>query len=235
METRHTPPSPPPLRLLALESRVVLEAASFVLRPRRYRQLPHGDGHAVMVVPGFCTHDLATAPLRRALQNLGYSVHGWGCGTNMGMRSTIKLALAQRLEQLYDRYEGKVSLIGWSLGGVFVREMARQHSKRVRRVITLGSPISGHPDANNLVALFKLANRGRVVKSDLEGFNKRCVPPPVPCTAIYTRSDGIVSWTCTRETVAPHTESVEVSGSHLGLVYSREVLTVIAERLAIAE
>lgn len=226
---------PPSLRLLAFEARAMLEAARFILRPPNLERLPRGDGHAVMIVPGFGTNDQATAALRRALQRLGYSAHGWGCGTNTGMRSAIKLALAQRLDQMFERYEGKVSLIGWSLGGVFVREMARQQPDKVRRVITLGSPINGHPDANNIVRLFKLVGRADQVKTELGGFLKRCPAPPVPCTAIYTRSDGIVSWTCTQETAASNTENVEVHGSHLGLVHNTEVLRVIAERLAIVE
>jgi len=223
----------PSLRLLAMESRALFEAADFLLRGARTRRLPRGDGHPVMIVPGFGSSDFATAPLRAALERLGYAAHGWGNGTNFGMRSKVKSALAQRLEQLHERYETPVSLIGWSLGGVFVREMARHQSALVRRVITLGSPFNGNPDANNMVSLFKLANRGRPVKTDVEGFLKRKKPPPVPCTAIYTRSDGIVAWPCSIEENTPFTDNVEVRGSHLGLVFNRDALRVIAERLAL--
>ena len=136
--------------------------------------------------------------------------------------------------ELHDA-NGAVTLVGWSLGGVFAREMARHQPQLVRRVITLGSPINGHPDANNMVALFRLANRGKPVKTDLDGFARRIQPPPVPCTAIYTRSDGIVAWRASVEDAALNTENVEVRGSHMGLPFNSAVIRVIVERLARAD
>lgn len=217
--------------LLALEARVLAELPLFVLRTLSIRGLPRGDGHPLLVIPGFGANDLSTLPLRRALRRLGYDAHGWDLGTNLGMRPAIKNALSQRLQKLHAEHQAPVSLIGWSLGGVFAREMARHQPQMVRRIFTLGSPITGRPDANNMLALFRIANRGKAVNLDWEGFRKRCVPPQVPVTAIYTRSDGIVAWQCSMETPAPHTESVEVRGSHFGLVFNAQVLRVIAERL----
>lgn len=222
----------PSWKLLALEARALVEVPLFALRKPRLRGLPRGDGHPVMVIPGSGVHDLVTAPLRRALRELGYSVYGFGYGFNLGMRNMIKAGLMQRLNDLYESYEAPVSLIGWSLGGVFVREMARLQPQQVRRVITLGSPINGHPEANHLVSLFSLANRGRAARTDVEGFLRRRQPPPVPCTAIYSKSDGIVTWSCCLEEPAPNTENVEVSGSHLGLVCNPRALRIIAQRLA---
>ncbi len=222
-------PSP---RLLALEARVFAEIPLFLLRNLKVDELPRGDGHAVLVVPGFGANDLATLPLRRALNRLGYAAHGWGLGTNLGMRPTVKNALGQRLSKLAAETQRPVSLIGWSLGGVFVREMARHQPQLVRHVFTLGSPINGRPDANNMLALFRLANRGKPVNLDWEGFNKRRVAPPVPCTAIYSKSDGIVAWQCCLEDAASNTECAEVRGSHFGLVVNRQVLAVVADRLA---
>lgn len=224
----------PALHLLALEARVFAEIPWFLLRSLSIRGLPRGDGHPVMVVPGFGAGDLATLPLRRALQRLGYAVHGWDLGTNLGMRPAVKNALTQRLQKLSSEHQSPVSLIGWSLGGVFVREMARHQPQLVRRVFTLGSPINGRPDANNMLALFRLANRGKPVNLDWEGFRKRRTPPPVPCTAIYSKSDGIVAWQCSLEDAASNTECAEVRGSHFGLVVNGQVLRVIAERLATA-
>jgi hypothetical protein len=102
----------------------------------------------------------------------------------------------------------------------------------VRRLFTLGSPINLRPDANNMMALFRLMNAGRPVRLDLEGFRRRITPPPVPCTAIYTREDGIVAWPCCLEPEAEHTENVEVRGTHMGLPYNPAVIRAIAERLA---
>lgn len=221
----------PSLRLLALETRVFAEMPWFMLRSLSIGGMPHGDGHPVMVVPGFGAGDLPTRPLRRALHKLGYAAYGWEQGTNLGMRPAVKNALTQRLQKLSAEHQSPVSLIGWSLGGVFVREMARHQPQLVRRVFTLGSPINGRPDANNMLALFRVANRGKPVNLDWEGFRKRCTPPPVPCVAIYSKSDGIVAWQCSMEEAAPNTECAEVRGSHFGLVVNRQVLRVIAERL----
>jgi pimeloyl-ACP methyl ester carboxylesterase len=222
----------PSALLMVLEGRALAEFAAHRLRWTFLRDLPRGDRHPVLIVPGFGASDAATAPLRRVLERLGYNAYGWDQGRNLGMRPPIKEGLRTRLHKLHERHQAKVSLIGWSLGGVFVREMARHAPQYVRRVITLGSPINGHPGANNLMGLFKLINRGKPVNLDLEGFRRRIVAPPVPCTAIYTRRDGIVSWECCLEDQAPNTENIEVSGSHLGLPYNPQVIRVIADRLA---
>lgn len=222
----------PAAHLLMLEGRVWAELGLLPLRMRRLRlELPRGDGHAVMVVPGFGAGDAATRPLRRVLDGLGYASCGWGMGVNLGMRPQIKTALGLLLHKLHERH-GPVSLIGWSLGGVFVREMARHQPDYVRRVFTLGSPINVRPDANNMMKLFRLMNGGSPVSLDAEGFRRRIAPPPVPCTAIYSRTDGIVAWQCCREPDAENTESIEVRGSHMGLPFNTDVIRAIAERLA---
>ena len=222
------PPSP---LLLLLEGRAVAEYGELLLSWPLLHRLPRGDGHAVMVLPGFGGGDLSTRPLRRALTRLGYDAHGWGQGRNLGMRRSARTALNQRFEDLY-RDRGRLSLIGWSLGGIYAREMARAAPERVRRVITLGSPFNHHPRANNADRLYRWINGGSRNDIDWEGFNRRRVPPPVPCTAIYTKSDGIVAWRCAMEDPAPNTENVEVRGSHTGLGINVRVLRVIADRLA---
>ncbi|MGH8456723.1 MAG: esterase/lipase family protein [Stenotrophobium sp.] len=224
------PPSP---LLLLLEGRVAAEFGGLLVSLPLLRRLPHGDGHGVMVIPGFGADDGSTAPLRRVLRSLGYDAHGWGQGRNLGMRSGMKDALATRLRELHERHGGKVSLIGWSLGGVFVREMARAQPELVRRVFTLGSPINGHPDANNMTPLFRWVNRGKPMKLDWDGFQRRRVPPPVPCVAIHSRTDGIVDWHCSLEEPAANTENVEVFSSHLGLAVNPLVLRAIATRLCL--
>lgn len=221
------PPSPV---LLLLETRAFYEWAQFRLCAPRLRQLPRGDGHAVLVLPGFGASDAATAPLRRALEKLGYATYGWGLGRNTGPRKGQRESLKARLQELNEIHGGAVSLIGWSLGGVFARELARHHPQWVRQVFTLGSPINGHPDANNAAALFRRVNPR--FKSDLVEFEKRTQAPPVPCTAIHTRTDGVVHWRCAQEDAAPNTENLQVRGSHCGLVFNLQVLRQIAERLA---
>ena len=148
------------------------------------------------------------------------------------MRSSIRLALTSQLLRLNAQYHGAGSLIGWSLVGVFARELARHQPERACHVYTLGSPINGNPEANNMQSLFRWINRNRPVKTDWNAFNKRRQSPPVPCTALYSRQDGIVAWRCCIEDAAPNTENIEVGGSHFGLVFNRQVLKVLATKLA---
>ena len=232
LRTDETAERPPSKLLLLLEGRAFAEYFALLLRGSSLKKLPRGDGHPVLVIPGFGVSDTSTQPLRSILARLGHTAYGWQHGRNLGMRPAIKQGLAAQLQRLHAKHQAKVTLIGHSLGGVFAREMARAQPALVRRVITLGSPINVHPNANNLMGIFRMINRGKPVKLDLEGFQRRIVAPPVPCTAIYTRSDGIVSWRCCLEDDAPNVENIEVRGSHLGLAYNERVVRLIAERLA---
>jgi len=225
-----TDASPPSALLLLLEGRALAEYGALLLSWPLLARLPRGDGHPVLVLPGFGASDLSTEPLRGALTRLGYDVHGWELGRNLGMRRSLRDALDRRIEQLH-RERGRVSLIGWSLGGIYARELARGAPQLVRRVITLGSPFNHHPRANNADRMYRWINGGGD-EIDWEGFERRRVPPPVPCTAIYSKSDGIVAWQCAMEDPAPNTENVEVQGSHMGLGVNVQVLRVVAERLA---
>lgn len=224
--------SPPSLWYLLAEGRAWGEYAAFLLAAPWLRRLPRGDGHPVMVVPGFGATDFSTRPLRQLLSRLGYAAHGWEQGRNLGMGARIKQSLGRSLESLHQRHGQTVSLIGWSLGGVYVREMARHAPQHVRQVITLGSPFNAHPRANNVDGLFRLANRGKNLNLDWDAFQKRRVPPPVPCTAIHSKSDGIVAWRCSVEEAAPQTENIAVLSSHFGLAVNPLVVAVIADRLA---
>jgi pimeloyl-ACP methyl ester carboxylesterase len=228
-EVAVTPPSP---LLLVMEGRALGEYAALLLSRPFLSRLPRGDGHPVLVIPGFGASDASTRPMRRLLARLGHDVHGWGQGRNLGMRAQVRERLRLRLHELFRAGDRKVSLVGWSLGGVYARELARHCPGQVRRVITLGSPINGHPQSNNVDALYRWINGGVGAKPDWEAFQRRRQPPPVPCTAIYSRSDGIVHWRCCLEEPAPNTENVEVRASHLGLGVNPRALRVVAERLA---
>lgn len=220
----------PPWHWLPLEGRAFGE---YVL-DRVFRKSPEmerGDGHRVIVVPGFLGDDNAVAPLVDALKSTGYNCCSWGLGRNMGMTREVGQALAKLVDQHYSESQATVSLIGWSLGGVFVRELARRHPEKVRQVITLGSPIQ---DGDNLTisALYRLTNRKTPKKTDPQDQAKRSEPPPVPCSAIFTRSDGIVPWKASREPDRPHTRNIEVRGSHFGLPVNRAVWVECARLLA---
>ncbi len=227
--------SAPGIRLLLKEARVFRELGRYYLTTLSSVGLATGNGQPIMLVPGFGASDRHMKPLTRALNELGFAAHGWGQGYNWGMRPQVREAFENRLVELNERYGRKVAMLGWSLGGVFVRELARHRPELVSMVFTMGSPINGHPNANNVARLFNLMNPGKKVDSDMEGFQKRRIPPPVPCVAMHSKSDGIVAWQCAREVAAPNTENLEVRGSHFGLPCNPQVIKAVSDRLAILE
>ena len=226
-----TDPSAPPSReLLLLELRAVWELGAFFTLYPLLRTAPAGDGHPVLVLPGLAASDLSTRPLRTFLKDHGYYAHGWTLGPNHGPRPGAEAKMQERLAALHARHGRKVSVIGWSLGGVFAREMARRAPEHVRCVITLGSPFAGEPRASNAWQLYERVSERKV--DDWENRERMRTPPPVPSTAIYSRSDGIVAWQGCLEQPGPTSENIEVDGSHCGLGHNPAVLYAIADRLS---
>ncbi|HUG21653.1 esterase/lipase family protein [Piscinibacter sp.] len=221
---------PPSRGLLLLEVRAFAELAAFLSTIPLLRLIPAGDGHPVLVLPGLAASDRSTRPLRAFLRDRGYRVHGWKLGRNLGPRPGVEDAMQARLAGLHERYGRKVSLVGWSLGGVYARELARRAPSQVRSVITMGSPFAGAPRASHAWRLYEFVS-GRSA-DDWPGRERMKQPPPVPSTAIFSRSDGIVAWQGCLEREAGSTENVEVHGSHNGLGHNPAVLYVVADRLA---
>lgn len=227
----HAPP--PNALLVALELRAPWELWSVLPSWPALMRAPCGDGHPVIVFPGLSASDGSTLPLRGYLQNLGYDVSGWNQGYNFGPRAGI-LETAKR--QVIDTFEAsgeKASLIGWSLGGIYARELAKELPHCVRSVITLGTPFSGSHKSTNAWRLYELIS-GRSILREAENFDLPAAPP-VPTTSIYSRTDGVVAWPtsvqapCTRN---PHTENVEVFASHIGLGMNPSAWWAVADRLA---
>ena len=202
--------SPPPSRLLRLARlaepyRAGGELAAFAAWLPRLRRAPRGDGHPVLVLPGLLANDESTQTLRWYLRDRGYQPHGWDLGVNRGPDERILSALPQRLRSLATP-DRPVSLIGWSLGGLFALELAGSSPNLVRRVITLGSPLA------------RVSVRARQT--------------PVPVTAVFSRTDSIVTPERAVPPSGPHRENVEVQGSHVGLGHNPQALLVVADRLA---
>lgn len=198
---------------------------------------PRGDGHAVLTLPGLLASDMSTWPLRSFLRRLSYDPQPWLLGRNVGPANAITVGLPRRLHELHERTGRRVSLIGMSLGGVFARDLARSHPDLVRQVITLGSPFrlpGGHSGRRltHAEGIYRALLR-QYGRQDAERSDENDLPPlPVPATAIYTRSDGVVPWRLCLERESPRSESVEVWGSHCGLGHNPLALAVIANRLA---
>lgn len=231
------PQIPPPSALLALTEahRAAIEILTLNFSRRKLHKLaPTGDGHPVMVLPGFLGGDGYNSAMRRFLTQLGYSVHGWGQGRNLGPRDGVLEALEERIRFLSDRYDGPISLVGHSLGGIFARELAREFPDRVRQVISLGSPFGrGRMSASIPARLFTALNPPEDLPIDQDILHW---PPPVPTTAIYSRGDGVVHWKTTlQEDKHPLTQSIQVFGSHCGMTLNPLIWFLVSERLAVPE
>jgi pimeloyl-ACP methyl ester carboxylesterase len=224
--------------MLALEARAPVEFASSILLRGLLRFSPRGDGHAVLVLPGLAATDVSTAPLRRYLTSLGYRAEGWGLGRNTGPHrdgerfATIE-AIEQRLRTLKRESKGKVTLIGWSLGGVFAREVAKRQPKLVRQVITLASPFAGSARASNAATVYRILS-GDAPPREGAAYPGLDIPPPVPTTSIYTRTDGVVAWRACRHAAdaGAQVDDVEVAASHMGIGVNPLAWWVVADRLA---
>ena len=218
----------PSAGLMALEARAWLEFASLVPALPILQAAPSGDGHPVLVLPGWLASDRSTQALRWFLRRRGYHAHGWRLGRNHGPTAEIVSGMAERLTHLRARHGRAVSLVGWSLGGIYARERARRRPDDVRQVITLASPFRD-PDATNFL-ITRLA--GARPSRPPEVLARLRSPLPVPTTAIYSRTDGIVAWDSCVEPRGPQSESVEVRTSHCGMGHHPAALLVIADRLA---
>jgi pimeloyl-ACP methyl ester carboxylesterase len=231
VDPHYVPPPPAWLALTELQ-RVGLEVLSLSAVRRLLADLPGGDGHPVMVLPGFLGSDGYNAYLRRFLTRLGYAVHGWGCGRNLGPREGTLERLLERFHFLHERHGQPLTLVGHSLGGIFARELARQAPDKVRQVISLGSPFGrGRMTASYPARLFAALNPRDELPVD-EAFLHWA--PPVPTTAVYSRGDGIVNWQTSVQqpdyAQAP-VQNIQVRGSHCGMTLNPTVWYVLADRL----
>lgn len=227
---------PPSLALLALELRAPLEFGAVLPAWPALQRAPAGDGHSILVFPGLSASDASTFPLRGYLGTLGYKTEGWSQGFNFGPRAGVLETAKRALATACDRSGRKVSLIGWSLGGVYARELAKEMPDAVRCVITLGTPFAGPPKSTNAWRIYELTS-GRDIHREHETYDLASAPP-VPTTSIYSRSDGIVAWRGSIQRPSPRngmTENIEVVASHIGLGLNPSSWWAVADRLSQAE
>lgn len=197
-----------------------------------------GRGRPVLVLPGFSANDRLTGRLRGHLGRRGWEVHGWDLGSNHGLTETIVTGLPRRLAEIADRYDEPVALVGWSFGGLLARWLAHEHPDRVRQVVCLGSPWRAEGERTRATGLFERSREKHgIVDHAREIVDRLRGPVPVPLTAVWSRSDGIVPWRgCTVDEHdggagrAP-AENVEVVSSHVGMVANPLVLSVVVDRL----
>jgi hypothetical protein len=196
--------------------------------------LPRGDGHPVIVFPGLAADHRSISSMLALCRQLGYAAHDWGLGINTGPRGELDAwmdQLAGHVDALVAPRATTMSLIGLSLGGIYAREVAKRLRRRVRQVITVGTPFAGRPEHTNVAWLYRWLN-GRAPMFDDELLTRLRASPDVPTTSVFSRSDGVVAWqACLHEEGAQHTENIEVASSHCGLGWNTQVLAIVADRL----
>jgi hypothetical protein len=237
--------APPGWGLLALELRAPWEFASLLPAWPALQRAPRGDGHRVVVYPGLSTGDITTLPLRKYLDSLGYETFGWNQGFNLGPRKGVMQAGKEQLRELLARSDAPISLVGWSLGGIYARELAKELNKEhaalrgkkasapIRSIITLATPFAAGPRSTNAWWLYELTS-GREAQRESAKY-QLAHAPSVPTSSIYSRSDGVVAWRGSLQGAQSHnpqTENIEVLASHCGMGINPSAWWAVADRLA---
>ena len=219
-----------------------MEIASLMALAPWLSLAPRGDRHPVVVIPGFLADDDSTRVLRRFLTHLGYDVHPWGQGRNLGAaRMGGYETLVTHVLRIYRDSGSLVSLVGWSLGGVHAVAVADRAGYAIRQVVTLGSPLL-HSDEST--AMF------RALRATARTLNGQMLSPPhgarlgmnesitrirAPITSVFSRTDGVVPWQRSLLPARDFRDNIEVHSSHVGLGFNPAVLYAVADRLALAE
>jgi pimeloyl-ACP methyl ester carboxylesterase len=230
----------PPSKLLWLaEYRALWEMGFALTASPLLMTAPRGDGHPVLVLPGFLVSDVSTTMLRRYLKLLGYDAYGWELGRNLGGIRRMRAKLHERLAAIHAATGKTVTVIGWSLGGVYARDLAHAMPHAVRSVITLGSPFSRDRNASNISDVYEVVSGegewddGRGDTHEYDRIRERL---PMPATSIWSKVDGVVAWRTSVLRADERSENIEVLGaSHIGLGVNAAVLWAVADRLALPE
>ncbi len=232
--------TPNPLHSL-VEWRALLEAATLPVAWPFLQSAPAGDGHPVLLLPGFMAQEGTMVALRLFLQGRGYAVQTWGLGRNVGFQRRHAEALERKIRFIHHQTGRKVSLVGWSLGGVFALYGAHQAAECVRQVVTLGSPVSVDPEGSRSPPLVKALYRmiAHPLGPEVHAMQPRVKMmregrlPPVPISCLYSPSDGVVPpQEATMDGDDAAVENIRVAGSHTGLGFNPMVLGIVADRLA---
>ena len=219
--------SKPPLRHLLGELEWVIEP---VRRLVRRIDIPVAQTpRTVMLLPGFATHPLRMRYLAQNLEQAGHTVKRWGLGFNFGPTPEKLELLDRRLLDLHRRSGDKVVLVGWSLGGLFARELAHRHPHAVAKVVTMGSPFSHNPRSNNAWRAYQFIAGHRVDEPPVDHDLRE--KPPVETVALWSPRDGIVSARSSRGLPGERDREVALRCSHMGFSYSPEAIFAVLREL----
>ncbi len=223
----------PSLALLGAEP---FRAAMELARHKFAKSEPtkRGDGHPVVIFPGLGADGSSVATLREHCRALGYQAFDWGQGFNTGPQGDLDHwleALRSHITDLLSDHVQPATLIGWSLGGLYARELGKLMAPRLRQVITIGTPFNAQADHTHAGWLFRLLS-GSSAAIDPALSRRLSTPPPLRTTSIYSRTDGVVAWqTCRHDERSRWVQDIEVEGSHIGMGWNRQVLDAVTDRL----
>ncbi|MFK8025750.1 MAG: esterase/lipase family protein [Ilumatobacter sp.] len=232
LPTRELPTAPPPSSRLASEWTVAAQPLRLLGRSRQLRRAPRGDGRLVVDIPGWLTGSETLAPLRWYLRSLGHDACEWGLGRNGSNVEDTLERFEPELERALARGDGRpAALVGWSLGGVIAREIARNRPDLVDRVVTFGTPAQGGPSFTRGAARFGTDECARI--ATLQDDANRNDPLALPVTAVFTKNDGVVDWKACVDPWALDIRHVEVRSSHFGLGVDPDVWAITAAALTV--
>jgi dienelactone hydrolase len=227
--------------LSLLEIRAPLEFAVLIATLPTLARAAKGDGHPVLLLPGFAAGDATLEPLRLFLKSRNYEVETWGLGKNVGFNRRYTKVIEQKVRYLHHKTGKKVSLVGWSLGGVFAFYAAHVAPECVRTAISLGSPLRvnpDHPPPQSVLAMYRALENPQGTLAHAAHSRSKAMrgPPPAPSTCLYSDTDGIVPpHQATLDGDPKNHENIRVPGSHTGLGVNVLVLWIVADRLALPE
>lgn len=188
-----------------------------------------GDGRHVLLIPGLLASEQRMEPMRTILEMAGFHAHGWGMGRNFGPRPDTLEQIDQKVDAIRNHSGAPVTLVGWSLGGLFAREYAKCAQEKVGGVITMGSPFSGDPRANHAWRLYQMV-AGHPV--DCPPFAcSRDVKPPVPTIALWSRRDGVIQPECAKGRAHERDRAIEVDCTHMGFAVAPEGILAVGKAL----
>jgi pimeloyl-ACP methyl ester carboxylesterase len=210
--------------------RAMIELVNGLIFLRKYQFKKIGNNEKIIVVPGLLSTDFATTLLRKFLNKSGFDVAGWDLGMNLGRVDSLN-SLISKIEKLSKDSNQKIILIGWSMGGIFAREVAKKIPDSVARVITVGSPFANVNAPNWAKFFFDLLNKNQPI--DVEFMNQLPNPAPMRTLALHSKSDGIVPWEACRENIVDELhENKEIHSCHFGMGMNSEVMLAIEEELS---
>lgn len=220
---------PPSGNKFLKESLTILQVPRLAFRtPSLIRRAPRGAQQPVLLLPGLRAGDASNAPMRSFLRQKNFKPYRWGLGTNHGDVQGQLPKVVERVEELFERAGEPIALIGWSLGGVLAREIARERSELVSQVITYGTPVIGGPLYTSISGVYTMEERRLIAERVAE---RNQIPIEVPITALYSKRDGIVSWEACIDTFSPDVTMIEIRSTHVGMGIDPDVWQIVSERL----